>query len=64
MVAQAAPAISILNPKIKMGSSMVFNTAPAKVENMAYFGFPSARIKWLAPVVKIKNGKPMVVIRV
>ena len=43
-VATAAPIMPHLQPKMKMGSRMILNTAPASVEIMANFGSPSARM--------------------
>ena len=64
IVAAAAPAMPISNPKIRIGSRMQFKTAPESVENIAYFGLPSARINWLAPVPKMAKGKLRARIRV
>ena len=43
-VATAAPIIPQPNMKIKIGSSMMLATAPARVDTMANFGLPSARM--------------------
>ena len=43
-VATAAPIIPRRKVKIKTGSKIMLATAPARVENMANFGLPSARI--------------------
>ena len=43
-VATAAPIMPHLQPKMKMGSRMMFSTAPARLEIMAKRGLPSARI--------------------
>lgn len=40
----AAPIIPRRKPKIKTGSKIMLATAPARVESMANFGLPSARI--------------------
>ena len=63
VVAQAAPATPMPNPKIKMGSKTVFTTAPITIHAMEYFGLPSARIMLLKTLVRSRNGMPMPVIR-
>ena len=51
-------------PKIKVGSRIVLMIAPVKVQAMENFGLPSARTRFVPPVVKIKNGNPRDVIPV
>ena len=63
-VAQAAPAIPMWKPKIKVGSRIVLMIAPVKVQVMENFGLPSARTRFVPPVVKIKNGNQRDVIPV
>ena len=58
-VAQAPPAIPQSQTKIKMGSRMVLIIAPTTMQTIEYFGFPSARIKLLIPLVTIRNGIPI-----
>ena len=43
-VATAAPIMPQWKRKIKTGSSMMLATAPASVDAIANFGFPSARM--------------------
>ena len=43
-VATAAPVMPIFMGNIKIGSSMIFKTAPETVASIANFGLPSERI--------------------
>ena len=45
IVATAAPIIPHLKTKINRGSSIILITAPARVEIIANFGLPSARVR-------------------
>ena len=51
IVARAAPATPILNPKIKIGSRIIFVIAPIKTVSILVFAKPCALIKALRPSV-------------
>ena len=61
-VAIAAPATSIFNIKINIGSNIMFKTAPKTIDFIAYLGFPSALIIEFKVVPIIINGKPKTII--
>ena len=61
-VAMAAPSTPILKTKIKIGSKMVFNTAPVTIVVIAYLGLPSALIIEFKAVPIIMNGNPIAII--
>ena len=49
-VPKAAPFTPILNPKMKIGSRIIFSKAPIRTENIAMAGRPCALIKLFSPV--------------
>ena len=59
IVASAAPAIPISNPKTKRASKMVLITAPTILQTIEKLGLPSARIKCPPPLANISIGNPM-----
>ena len=61
-VAQAAPAIPILNPKMNNGSRTVLSSAPTIIAIIEYVALPSARTSGLKPIEIMKNGIPNAVI--
>ena len=48
----------MLNPKINMGSRIVFKIAPTRFETMANFGAPSPLIIAENPTVNMRKGRP------
>ena len=51
IVARAAPRTSMSNPKMKIGSRMIFATAPIRTESIPVFANPCAVIKAFMPSV-------------
>ena len=58
MVARAAPFTPIPKPKIKIGSRMIFNTAPSTTTHILTVVLPWAVIKAFIPSVIWTNSVP------
>ena len=56
IVAQAAPSIPHLKTKMKIGSKMIFNSAPTKVETIENAGEPSALMTAFMAFANIYTG--------
>jgi len=61
-VAIAAPCIPISSQKIKIGSRITFNTAPIIIVNIAFFGYPEARITALKLKLNVASKLPGIAI--
>ena len=60
IVARAAPDTPILNTLIKIGSKIIFKTAPITIEIIANNDLPCATIYWLSPSDNITRGVPII----
>ncbi len=58
IVASAAPAMPILKTYINRGSRTVLRPAPKNMVSIAILGLPSARMKWLRPILTTWKTEP------